>query len=171
MEEDIVLEEDGKKDSFGKDIDKKIKDIKGKLDVCEKERKEYLDGWKRAKADSINEKNRLLKEIEANEKRVLAEYMLTNLPILDSLILAMADNKEEGIKNIYEQYKNCISSLGGNIIDKIGDFDPKIHESVGTKEVKDKKEAGKVVEVVRVGCTLGEILVRPASVILGEYKE
>lgn len=46
----VETDEDGNE----KSPEEKIKKIREKLKICEKERQEYLDGWQRSKADFIN---------------------------------------------------------------------------------------------------------------------
>ena len=54
MQEDLLKkEEENNKSTSTKKLEK---DLEGKLTECEKEKKAYLDGWKRAKADFINYK-------------------------------------------------------------------------------------------------------------------
>ena len=83
------MDEDGNE----KSLQSKLKDIKEKLKITEKERKEYLDGWQRMKADSINEKKRFDDQkkdiIEFANQKLLMDFV----PVMDSFLMAMK-NKE-----------------------------------------------------------------------------
>ncbi len=57
---EIVADED----FSSPDSPKKILKLKEELALCETNRKEYLDGWQRAKADYINYKNEEGKRFE-----------------------------------------------------------------------------------------------------------
>lgn len=171
-EEEIVSE-----DSF--DLDKKIKKLKAELHQCTKERKEYLDGWQRARADAIN-----LKKIFESEKiafaDVLKEKMIIDmLSVIDSFELAFAneemwskidENWRNGMENIYNQF---ISVMRKNDVEQFDDiykeFDPERHISVEMVRVEKKKDDGKVVGVMQKGYRMGDKILRPAHVKIGEY--
>ena len=55
-----------------------IKKLRDKLAACDTERKEYLDGWQRARADYANAEKRAAQErihaIERGEERVFEEF-------------------------------------------------------------------------------------------------
>ena len=145
------------------------------LKACEKERKEYLDGWKRAKADALNEKKRQKEFLERERTNQLIQCATNLLPILDSLRTALAetpntDTAQVGIKQIYTQCLRSFTDLGITIIDSVGDtFDPHQHQSVGEEPVSKKEQDNTVIEVMRIGARTKEAIIRPAMVRVGTY--
>jgi molecular chaperone GrpE len=146
----------------GAKAEERLKKIKNKLKSCEKERGEYLAGWQRAKADLINykkeqeEKNSQLFKF-ANEAAI-SEI----LPVLDSFEQAMKHDKNEGIKQLYNQLKNILKNQGLEEIKAVGEkFNPELHESV--EEIKGKKQ-GVVIEEIQKGYKLNGKVIRPSRV-------
>ena len=159
----------------GKVVSESVEDLNSKLEIALKERKEYLDGWRRAKADSINEKKKVDTMLQMNLKIIVKQCVENILPVLDSFDSAFS-NKEKwekevaeewrkGMESINAQLKKVISDMGVEIIKvEIGDgFDPKFHEAVSIK----KGEEGKVAEVLSAGYKLKDFVIRPSRVIIG----
>lgn len=161
-----------------KDIVKKLREENKKL---QKEKEEYLTGWQRAKADYIN----LQKELDLSRINIaiLTKEKMTEklLPALDSFEMAFS-NKEhwdtldkewrDGIMSIYQQF---ISGLKDSGIEKINEieivFDPNIHQSISIKETDDQSKDHLVETVLQAGYKIGDRIIRPAKVIIYEYKK
>jgi len=146
-------------------FNKKIKKQKNKLKACEKERNEYLNGWQRAKADLINFK----KEQEKNNSEIFKfaneNLILEILPVLDSFELALNHKKDEGIEQLYNQFKNILKSNDLQEIKAIGEkFNPEFHESIG--EIKGKK--GIIIQEMQKGYLLNGKVVRASRVRIGK---
>lgn len=152
---------------------KEIEAVKSKLTECQKLNDEYLNGWKRAKADFLNYK----KEEDGRIKRFLdynnEEFILDLLPILDNFYIAtnkmpreLTDNQwVKGILKIKEQLTDFLTSRGvEEIKSQIGkEFNPNFHEVV--EEVKkDGVESGAIVEEIRKGYILNGKVIRSAKV-------
>ena len=146
------------------------KDFEKEIEKLKKERDEYLDGWKRAKADFINHKK------EEDERiRILVEYvrsalLVKVLPILDSLSRAekeipsdqRASQVMKGFLQIVSQWQEFLKQEGIEIIETVGKpFNPELHEAVGET---DGKEPGIIVEEVEKGYIINGKLLRPAKV-------
>ncbi|MDE0243500.1 MAG: nucleotide exchange factor GrpE [Candidatus Kaiserbacteria bacterium] len=164
---EVTEEESGATDAIAK--------LKKDLALCKKERKEYLDGWKRSKADALNEKKRQLQARNLERDSAKAQAVMALLPILDSVRLAKAQFSETsaqaGIDQIYTQCLRSFDDLSVSIIDPIGDpFDPHRHQSLGGREVSSGKEENAVVEVAQVGALMGDQVVRAAMVYVGTKK-
>jgi len=177
--DDVVFvpsDEDGSELSV-KDVTKKLRD---EIKILQKEKEEYLTGWQRAKADYIN----LQKDLEAVRLNVaiLTKEKMTEklLPVLDSFEMAF-DNKEhwekidkdwqDGITSIYQQF---ISGLANSGIEKIDQaeilFDPNFHQSISVVETIDESKNHMVEKILQTGYKIGERVIRPAKVIIYEYK-
>ncbi len=140
-----------------------------KLKKCEEEKNEYLEGWKRAKADLINykkeETERTAKLIEYIEKNNILEL----LPILDNIEIAekniSSENEwTEGFSNIKKQILSFLEKKGVKPINTKGQlFDPNFQEAVEIIPDPNQK-SGIVLEEVQKGYLLGEKVIRPAKV-------
>lgn len=160
-----------------KDIVKKLRE---EMKVVRKEKEEYLTGWQRAKADYVN----LQKELDLariNISVITREKMTEKLlPALDSFEIAFS-NKEHwetldkewrlGIESIHSQLMKGLESSG---IEKIDEqdiaFDPSIHQSVSVVETGDESKDHTVEKVLQVGYKIGERVIRPAKVVIYEFK-
>ncbi len=162
--EEVVVPEDERSDV-------PAKKLKKELAACERERKEYLNGWKRAKADAVNERKRQAERMETDRQAALGRYTLVMLPVFDSLRAAMAEEGEacrSGVEQVYTQYVQAFAGLGVDIVDPLGrPFDPHRHQSVGERSVTDDKKSGTVVEVMRVGAEMNGTIIRAAMVYVG----
>lgn len=149
---------------------------KFKKDLAESEKKaeEYLNGWKRAKADLIN----FQKETEKRQREIIefanANLILDLLPIHESLKKAVLhtetgdENLKKGIKQIKKQFDDLLKSLGIEEIKTLGEkFNPEFHESVGKKK-EDGREEGIILEEVKAGYTMYGKVLEPAKVIVSE---
>lgn len=136
---------------------------------CQKERDEYLDGWKRAKADLINYKKDEAKRFETIMKFSQETIIRDLIVVLDSFDLALAalENEgkaEKGIYLIRAQLEDILKQNGlERVVISVGQpFDPSLQEAIAT--IDSDKPSGIVVEEVERGYLLNGKLVRPARV-------
>ncbi len=154
------------------DLQVKIKKLKADLARSEHERKEYLDGWQRAKADLINYKKDEGKRFEEMAQFVSAGTMQELLPVLDSFDMAMAHgmapDTEKGILLIRSQLTDVLKKKGiEEIAVSAGEaFNPSMHESMG--EAESEHPAGTIAEVIQRGYALAGRVIRPARVRLSK---
>lgn len=134
------------------------------LEKCEKERDEYLNGWKRAKADLENYKKEEAGRAEFAIKFANLNILRDLLTIMDSFDLALIHEKDnKGLILIKTQMENFLAKNGVVAIESLGKkFDPRFHESMGEAGVRE--EAGIVVEEIERGWIMYEKVVRPARV-------
>jgi molecular chaperone GrpE len=133
-----------------------------KLSQCEMERDEYLNGWKRAKADLANAKREWEEKIKNLAEFVRADVIESFLPVLDAL-----DNSKdiEGWKEIKKLTEDILRRSGLEEIKAIGEeFNPEFHESVGLTDGPEHK----VVEVVQKGYKVGDKVIRASRVKIGQ---
>ncbi len=120
---------------------------------------------KRALADYQNLEKRVSNEKSEWVKLSNKELLLRLLPGLDSLLLAQAHTQDEGVKISIKHFLDILESEGVKRIEALGkEFDPKLMEAVTTKE----GDEGKVLEELRAGYTLNDLVLRPAQVIVGK---
>ena len=115
MQEDFLKkEEENNKSTSTKKLEK---DLEGKLTECEKEKKEYLDGWKRAKADFINykkEEEERLTHFARMSRGVIIQELIN---VLDSFDVGVSMNKSDtmekkGVELIRNQLENILRTYG-----------------------------------------------------------
>jgi len=150
---------------------KKEEQIQNESDIgkCQKERDEYLDGWKRAKADLINYKKDEAKRFETMIKFSNESLIRDLIIVLDSFDLALAvlekeDKSEKGIYLIRAQIEDILKKNGlEKIIILIGQqFNPSLQEAI--MSIESDKPSGTIIEEVEKGYMLNGKLVRPTRV-------
>lgn len=143
----------------------------GELEKCRKERDEYLDGWKRAKAELANYKKDEAKRFEAIIRFANEALIKEAIAVLDSFDLALissegdADKKQQkGLYLIRQQLEDILKQQGlERIVVLVGQkFDPNFQEAI--VEVESGSTPGTVVEEVEKGYLLNGKLIRPARV-------
>lgn len=134
---------------------------------------EYLNGWKRAKADLINYEKDEAKRFEEIIKFGTMEFIRDFIPVLDSFDLALSvlekeGKVEKGIYMIRAQLEDVLKKRGlERMVTSIGaPFDPALHESVG--EVESGEPPGTIAEEIERGYLLYGRVVRPARVKLAK---
>jgi molecular chaperone GrpE len=142
------------------------KDLEETKAKCE----EYLNGWKRERADFINYKKDEMERIGQLVKYSNEELILKIIPILDNIYLAeshvpdeLKENKWiEGFNQIKNQLANFLSKEGIEPIETVGKpFDPNTMEIV--EEVKGEK-SGDVVEETQKGYAMHGRIIRVTKV-------
>lgn len=136
---------------------------------CRKEREEYLDGWKRAKAEFLNYKKEEAKRLETVVKLANEGLIKDLLLVLDSFDLGLPALEKDGLAQkgiylIYSQLKDVLRSFGLEEIPiQAGEpFNPSIQETVA--EVESDKPTGVIIEEVEKGYLLNGRVIRPARV-------
>jgi molecular chaperone GrpE len=132
----------------------------------------------RALADSENLKKRLLRETEEMKKYAGESILADLLPIIDNLDLALAHtgNLDGACKNFVigvdmtrKLFLDAVKNHGLVAVEAArgGEFNPEIHEAVGTVEEGDLDD-NRIVQVVQGGYTLKGRLLRPAKVMVNK---
>jgi molecular chaperone GrpE (heat shock protein) len=167
INEDVeIINEDSDK------IENKFKKLKDELNICKKEKEEYLAGWQRAKADFINYKKDEEKNREEFAKFTAKNILYDMLQVLDSIDIAFLHKESEGIKEIKSQF---LEVLRRNGVEEIAvengiKFNPFEHESIIEAEVETKDSDGVIIEELQKGYKLFNRVLRPSKVKVGVYK-
>jgi molecular chaperone GrpE len=163
IEDEYVVEEEG----IGIKLDK----LKKELAECKKERDEYLTGWQRARADSINERRQEEQERGIFLKTVSEKLIRDLLPLVDSLDFSV-DNGEKQNAVLLKQLLEILKQHGvRGIVLKLEDsFDPQFHEALQQEEVDDDKQDGIILEIFQKGYIMNDKVIRPTKVKVGVYK-
>ncbi|MFA6407171.1 MAG: nucleotide exchange factor GrpE [Candidatus Paceibacterota bacterium] len=156
MSEEIINEE-------------KVVGIEDELLQCKKEKDEYLDGWKRAKADLINYKKEETARLEKMAMSASERTMHDLIPILDSFDLGIASIGDEnptkkGMLLIRTQLEDALRRQGlTRIAVTYGEvFNPAKHEAIG--EMVSEYPEGSISEEVERGYELWGKVIRPVRV-------
>ena len=142
---------------------------------------EYLELAKRTKADFENYRKRASRETAAAQDRGIARLAKELLPAVDNLDRAVeaatstpdagypgngATTLVDGIKLVHSEVINALSRAGIERFSPEGErFDPQQHEAIAQQPVPGK-ESGTVVEVYQRGYRLGDVVIRPARVVV-----
>lgn len=150
-----------------------VEELEQALAECEKSRDEYLDGWKRAKADFANYQKDEAVRSEALIKFANEMVLSDLLHVLDSFDLGLAtvaetDPARKGMELIRGQLEEALRRHGVERVQvRPGDaFDPARHEAVG--EAASGVPPGAIAEEVGAGYLLHGKLVRPVRVKLSK---
>jgi molecular chaperone GrpE len=153
-----------------------IETLKKMLAEAKAKAESNLAGWQRAQADFINYKKRSEQEKQELVKFANAVLILNLLPILDDLERAFtsvpASMKRlswvDGIKLIERKLWAILEAQGLSPIEALGKpFDPRFHEAIR----QDKGKDGIIIEEVQKGYMLGDRVIRPTMVVVGNGEE
>ncbi len=162
------LQEEEKENNNKEKEEKNGEEELDELTKCQKQRDEYLEGWKRAKADFINYQKEEVKRFESILKFANEELIKDLIPVLDSfdLSLSVLETKglaEKGMYLVRSQLEDILKKRGLESIKAVGEkFDPAFHEAIA--EVEAKAEPGTVVEEIEKGYKLHGKVIRAARV-------
>ena len=151
-----------------------IKKLRTKIKELEKESKENLDGWTRAKADYVN----FTKEVESRRKddiiRANKNLIIDLLPVLDAYDMARANeeawqkvdtNWRIGVEYIFNQLLSIFEREGIEQIGNVGEtFDPQLHDSIETVPTEKKENENKIAQVLQKGYIMNGLMLRGARV-------
>jgi molecular chaperone GrpE len=128
----------------------------------------------RLAADFDNYKKRAARERDEYVTRANERLLKELLPILDDLERALKSAEEheeaqleEGVRLVHRSLASLLQRNGVEEIATEGKFDPHVHEAL-LAQPADDREHGDVLDVIQKGYKLGDLVVRPARVIVAE---
>lgn len=146
-------------------------------DLLRRERDEAQDKWLRAMAEMDNLRKRTRREVVDARRFAQADALRGFLDILDNLERALQtsaaaadtgapDAFRDGIELIRQKFRTVLQDQGVTPIEALGlHLDPLVHEAVGQLP-RDGSEPGTIIEVAQAGYRLGDLVLRPARVII-----
>jgi len=146
----------------------KLKRLREKLKLAEKDKMSALEELQRARADFLNARRRLDEEKVSDRTRMTAGLIEDILPLADSFDMALGDpafetapdNLKKGLQGIYLQLSSILKGYGAEAFGKTGDeFDPNIHEALA-----DNGNGSVVKDVVLKGYKMNDKIIRHAKV-------
>lgn len=168
---------------------KKLEEVDGakefseKLKKCEAEKEDYLNGWKRARADFINYQKDEAKRFEDVIKFSNWDLIRDLITVLDSFAAFERSLEGEprpngklgrdlaGMFIIRNQLEDTLKKRGlERIMISVGQpFDPAFHEAIS--EVESDAQPGTIAEEVEKGYLLNGRVIRPARVKIAKCQK
>lgn len=147
------------------------------LTLMTAERDDYQEKWLRIVAELDNVRKRSSRELLQSRKFAQAEVLRRFLEVQDNFERALQsvgqptdteapDSFREGVELIYQRFHDVLKEQGVELIEALeAEFDPNYHEAVGQLP-REGVDAGIVIEVVQQGYHFGDMVLRPARVII-----
>jgi len=132
-----------------------------------------------ARADFYNYRQRTEKEKTRLRALITEDRALDFIPVLDNLDRALnvsegstALDLLKGVKMVQKQFLSVLQDLGVEVIavnknEELSEFDHLLHDAVGTEEVSDPNQDGKIVQELLKGYRTKERVLRPSQVRVG----
>src|SRR3989344_3478557 len=141
-----------------------------KLTKCEQEKEEYLNNWKRERADILNYKKDEAKRMEEFVRFANEDLLMETIETLDDLEKAAKEINNEGLNQVLKKFQDLLEKYGTERIKVKGEkFDPTLHEAVTTEaqnESENTENKEEKLEEVRAGYIMHGKVIRPARVKL-----
>ncbi len=144
-----------------------------------RERDDYKDRWMRSIAEQDNLRKRTRREVVEARVFAVADVMRDLLDVLDGFDRALAAETDEngdgevafrqGVELIHNRLQENLERRNLLRIEvAVGDeFDPRLHEAVAQVPGGDL-DSGAVLEIAQAGYQLGDMVLRPARVIVAQ---
>lgn len=155
------------------DLPDNAEQLKALLQEEREKAQSYMASWQRAAADYQNFKRRVDEERVETSRLANAALIMNLLPLADDLERALQNVDThlagltwvDGIRLIHRKFQALLDMAGVAEIEADGQvFDPAIHEAVA----QVPGEENRVLSVVQKGYRLGDRVIRPAMVVVGQ---
>ena len=169
-----------------------LSEEEARLAELRQERDEYLDLAQRTRAELENFRKRSARESTDAERRGRAHVARGLVPAVDNLERALqaagvdldpASATESpdpasrevsahealaaGVALVHGEIVGALRAAGVESFDPSGEkFDPSLHEALSARPAADGEEVGVVAETLQRGYSLGDVLIRPARVVV-----
>ena len=152
-----------------KKVENQIDDLKAVL-------KEEEDKYLRLFAEFENYKKRTTKERIELYKTAGQEVIGSLLPVLDDFSRAIKESKKMknsadfvGLELIFNKLNDILKSNGllDLEVNKGDSFDPELHEAISQIKT-NKKNSGKIIDVIEKGYKMGDKIIRFPKVVVGQ---
>jgi len=141
------------------------------------ERDSFEQKWLRVVAELDNVRKRSRREVQETRRFAQADILRSLLEFQDNFERALqstgdnsdtggSDGFREGVELIFQKFRGVLKDHGVEPMEAVGaEFDPNFHEAVG-QLAREDTEPGIVIEVVQQGFHYGDLVLRPARVII-----
>lgn len=147
--------------------------LRADLEKTRAEASDFRDRFLRARADLENYRRRAAGDVQRARDSGLDSAILPLLSVYDDLGRALGVATDDpaklipGIQGVRDGLKRNLESLGMAEIGLKGEpFNPDLHEALTAVPTQDESAANTIAEVVQVGFTKDDRLVRPARVVV-----
>jgi molecular chaperone GrpE len=159
-----------RKPTYVEDLERQLAERGAQLQQYAAEHRRALEEFEQVK---VRLRRDVAREVDRGKRAVVAEF-LDVLDNLDRAISAGASDPDaplrRGVELVRDQFLAKLQSLGVTRIDALGQpFDATRHDAVSTAPVSDAAQDGRIVAVAKEGYTMGDELLRPASVVVGSF--
>ncbi|OGN06391.1 MAG: nucleotide exchange factor GrpE [Candidatus Yanofskybacteria bacterium RIFCSPHIGHO2_01_FULL_45_42] len=158
----------------------KTETVKSELEICQSRAEEYLNNWKRSRADFINykkEEGGRLEDVARFSKETLALGLIDAVDDLELAINQAPDKAREekewfaGLTATLEIFQKFLQKNGVEKIKTVGgQFNPLLHEAVDAEpdppasESYGEAKREEVIKEYRAGYVMNGKVIRPARV-------
>jgi molecular chaperone GrpE len=146
-----------------------INAVQAELEQVKGERDQLLDRLARLQAEFDNARKREIKERADARDYTISSSVEPFLGVMDNFQLALksegtAEQLRAGVELILKQMEEALKGLNVQAVETVGvQFDPRIHEALGSIETKEFPDH-QVLEEIRRGYKIRNKLLRPALV-------
>ncbi len=141
------------------------------LAAAEARAQEHLDDLRRLAAEFDNYRKRVARDQQLLAQRASERLLRDLLPVVDDLERALEAAEqheeaklEEGVRLVHRALADVLRRQGLEEIEADGRFDPHVHEALLSQP--SEQEEGTVVQVAQRGYRLGDLVLRPARVVV-----
>lgn len=165
-----------------------VEELERKVADAEKQAHEYLSKYRQASQEFEDARARMRKELAKDAERSRRDVLASLLEVVDNLDRAIDAAKKagppnppnppsndagdpllQGVEMVQQQFLAKLDGFGVKRIDALGaDFDPLLHEAVTAVPTPDSSADGRVVGIIAHGYRIGDEVLRPALVAVGQ---
>lgn len=164
-----------------------VEDLERRVADAEKQAQEYLGKYRQASQEFEDARARMRKELAKDAERSRREVLISLLEVVDNLDRAIDAARQAprlgsgqantepgdplllGVEMVRQQFLSKLDGFGVKRIESEGAiFDPTLHEAVTTVAAPDPSGDGRIVGVIVHGYRIGDDVLRPALVAVGQ---
>jgi molecular chaperone GrpE len=167
----------GSKPSYVEELERRVAD-------AEKQAQEYLGKYRQSAQEFEQARARMRKELGKDAERNRREVLISLLEVVDNLDRAIDaalavrsgqaaadDPLLHGVEMVRQQFLAKLEGFGVKRIESQGAaFDPRLHEAVTTVDASSPDADGRIVGVIAHGYRIGDEVLRPALVAVGQLQ-
>ena len=165
-----------------------VEELEQRAAQAEKQAQEYLAKYRQAAQEFEDARARMRKELAKDAERSRREVLVSLLEVVDNLDRAIDaaqkaprpgsgqagkdqnDPLLQGVDIVRQQFLSKLDGFGVKRIDSLGAiFDPQLHEAVTTVAVPSADDDARIVGVITPGYRIGDEVLRPALVAVGQH--
>jgi molecular chaperone GrpE len=167
---------EARKPSYVEELERQLAEQNAQLQARSADQRRAVEEFEQVKTRLRRDVGR---EVERGKRAVLVEL----LEVLDNLDRAIAaaraasganetdEGLTRGVELVRDQFLSKLAGFGVARLDALGQpFDAARHEAVTTTPVDEPAQDGTVVAVITEGYSIGDEMLRPASVVVGKHE-